>query len=169
MNCTSDLSEHPGTPRENVRVTYRERVTPGWLTFLAAAMIVPAVIVVFLPINPIVGIILAIVSFAGLCLFLYNGSPIIEVDAKTLRVGSARVPLRDLGELEAFTDRAAAREQAGPKLDARAWTCLRGWAPQSARVEITDEHDPIPYWLFSTRDPEAVVAAIRSAKARLNS
>ena len=146
---------------------YRERVTPSWTVFLAGALIVPAVLIVFWPINFMVGVILAIVSFAGFCVLMINGSPIIEVDATTLRVGSARIPLRHLGATAAYADRESARQAAGPRLDARAWTCLRGWVPTSARVDVDDPNDPIPYWLFSTRDPAAVVAAVESARARL--
>lgn len=148
---------------------YRERVTPSWTVYLAGALIVPAVLAVFWPINLMVGVILAVVSFAGFCVLMVNGSPIIEVDASTLRVGSARVPLRYVGAATAYADREAARVAAGPELDARAWTCLRGWVPTSVRAQIDDANDPIPYWLFSTRNPEAVVAAIETARARLRS
>ncbi|MGO2111963.1 MAG: DUF3093 family protein, partial [Pseudoclavibacter sp.] len=48
--------------------------------------------------------------------------------------------------------------------DARAWLCLRGWSGTSARVEVIDESDPVPYWLFSTRHPDAVRAAIDAAR-----
>ena len=147
-------------------VIYRERVTPPPSVLLIGALIIPAVILVFAPINFIVGVILGLVAFAGYCVFLYTGSPVIEVDANTLRVGSARVPLRHLGAVTTYTDRDAARAAAGPNLDARAWICMRGWVPTSAAVEITDPNDPIPYWLFSTRDPKAVAEAIRKAKAR---
>lgn len=145
---------------------YRERVTPPVSVILAGALIVPAVILVFAPISFWVGVILGLVAFGGYCVFLFTGSPVIEVDAATLRVGSARVPLHHVGSGTAYTDRESARAAAGPGLDARAWTCLRGWVPTSAAVDITDAKDPIPYWLFSTRHPDEVIAAIRKAKAR---
>ena len=146
---------------------YRERVTPSWTAYLAGALIVPAVLVVFLPIYPGVGAILALVAFAGFVVLMVNGSPVIEIDATTLRVGSAKVPLRYVGEAVAHPDRESARQAAGPGLDARAWTCLRGWATTSVRVDIDDANDPIPYWLFSSRDPEAVVAALERARTKL--
>lgn len=147
---------------------YRERVAPSIWVYIGGALIVPAVLIVFMPINVLVGIILAIALYAGYCIALFNGSPIIEVTNTTLRVGSARVPVRYLGAAEAFSAPEAARHQAGPGLDARAWTCLRGWSKTSARVTITDEHDPIPYWLFSTRHPKDVVKAIGQAKSKAN-
>lgn len=146
---------------------YRERVSPSVWVYVVGAMIVPAVFVVFMPINMLVGGILGVALYAGYVIALYTGSPMIEVDKTTLRVGSAQVPLQHLGTATAHPTGEEARAEAGPKLDARAWTCLRGWVSTSAQVEIVDEHDPIPYWLFSTREPEKVVAAIREASSQL--
>lgn len=127
---------------------------------------IPAILVVFWPINVTVGIILAIACYLGICLMLWLSSPIIEIDSTTLRVGSARVPLRYVGEVTAYLDPGLARLAAGPELDARAWICLRGWTPLSARVEITDPRDPVPYWLFSTRRPAELQRELeRAAKA----
>lgn len=130
-------------------------------------MIIPAVFAVFMPINMLVGGILGVALYGGYVIALYTGSPIIEVDHTTLRVGSAQIPLQHLGAAYPHPTQDEARLQAGPKLDARAWTCLRGWVATSARVEIADEYDPIPYWLFSTRNPEQVVDAIREARSQL--
>lgn len=126
---------------------------------------IPAVLIVFWPINVTVGIILAIACYLGICLMLWLSSPIIEIDSSTLRVGSARVPLRYVGEVTAYLDREHARLAAGPELDARAWICLRGWAPLSVRVEITDPRDPVPYWLFSTRRPTELQQELKRAAA----
>ena len=145
---------------------YRERVTPPLLVYVVGAMMIPAIILVFAPINFWVGVILAVVAFAGYCLFMFTGSPVIEITETTFRVGSARVPLRYVGKISPYVDRESARAAAGPNLDARAWTTLRGWVTTSAAAEITDPNDPIPYWLFSTRDPKAVAEAVRKAKSR---
>lgn len=142
---------------------YRERVSPSVWVYIAGAMIIPAVFVVFMPINMLVGGILGVALYAGYVIALYTGSPTIEVSKTVLRVGSAQVPLQHVGSAYAHVSADEARAQAGPRLDARAWTCLRGWVSTSARVEIVDEHDPIPYWLFSTKHPEQVVAAIKEA------
>lgn len=130
-------------------------------------MIIPAVFVVFLPINILVGAILSVALYAGYVIALVTGSPVIEVSRTTLRVGSARVPLQHVGTAYPHPTATEARLQAGPELDARAWICLRGWVTTSARVEIVDDHDPIPYWLFSTRHPNKVVSAINEAASQL--
>jgi hypothetical protein len=33
-------------------------------------------------------------------------------------------------------------------------------------VDITDPSDPTPYWLFSTRKPEELVAALRAGRTK---
>lgn len=40
---------------------------------------------------------------------------------------------------------------------------LRGYIPTAVRVEVTDPEDPTPYLYLSTRQPERLVAALRSA------
>ena len=75
---------------------------------------IPAVLIVFWPINATVGIILAVACYLGICLMLWLSSPVIEIDSTTLRVGSARVPLRHIGDVTAYADRDRARMAAGP-------------------------------------------------------
>lgn len=147
--------------------SYRERVWPSIWMFVVGILVVPSVILVFAPIQLTVGIILAVTIYAGYVVFLVSSAPTIEVTSDRLRVGSARIPLRFTGRVDAFATKSTARQAAGPGLDARAWLCLRGWVATSARVEVTDQNDPVPYWLFSTRDPEAVRRAIESARAAL--
>ncbi|MFD2673799.1 DUF3093 domain-containing protein [Gulosibacter bifidus] len=144
-------------------------MSPTIWMYVIGALVIPAVMAVFIPINMIVGIILGVALFAGYCAALYGGSPIIEVSASTLRVGSANIPINLVGDVTANDNKTEARQAAGPGLDARAWICLRGWVGTNAKIEINDERDPIPYWLVSTREPAALAAAISQAKARSTS
>ncbi|GGA57804.1 hypothetical protein GCM10011490_04580 [Pseudoclavibacter endophyticus] len=144
---------------------YHERVWPSAWMFIAALLVIPATVLVFLRINVWVGVFLGIAIYAGYVALLIVASPVVEVSNRQLRVGSARIPLTVTGDVTAYSTREAARVAAGPDLDARAWLCLRGWAPTSARVDVTDPVDPVPYWLFSTRNPDAVRAAIEAARA----
>lgn len=145
-------------------VRYRERLWPSLWVFLAGALILPAMLLVFAPISPVLGIILGIALYVGYAALLVTGAAVIEVTDKQLRVGSARVPLQFTGAATANSTRASARQAAGPSLDARAWLCLRGWVVTSAKVQITDADDPVPYWLFSTRRPDEVCRAIAQAR-----
>jgi DUF3093 family protein len=77
-----------------------------------------------------------------------------------LRVGDAHVPLAHLGEVQVI-DAKDKRRVLGPRLDPTAHVLHRGWVGPLVRVRITDEDDPTPYWVFSTRRPEEVAALLR--------
>lgn len=147
-------------------VRYRERLWPSLWFFVAGLLVIPAMILVFYPINLPIGIMLGLALYVGYAALLVAMSPSIEVTDRELRVGSARLPLAVAGDVTAYPTRETARQAAGPGLDARAWLCLRGWAPTSARVDVADAHDPVPYWLFSTRRPDEVRSAIQAARTR---
>jgi hypothetical protein len=52
----------------------------------------------------------------------------------------------------------------GQRLDARAWLLIRGWISPVVKIEVLDAADPAPYWLVSTRKPDAVIDAINRAR-----
>ena len=57
------------------------------------------------------------------------------------------------------------RQELGPRLDARAYVCLRAWARTGVHVVLEDPQDPTPYWLVSTRRPQDLAQALRAAGA----
>lgn len=149
-------------------MSYRERIYPSIPMYVVGALVVPAVIGVFTPINFTVGIVLGVAVFTGYVAILVATSPVIEVTKAVLCVGSAKIPLRYVGKVEAYTNREAARAEAGPNLDARAWTVLRGWVKTSVKIEITDDRDPIPYWLVSCRRPNELRDELNRAVLELH-
>ena len=93
------------------------------------------------------------------------GSTRILVGDGMLRVGRAQIEARHLGVVEAL-DAGAARRAAGVDADARAFLLLRPYLSRAVRVEITDPADPAPYWLVSTRHPDALAGAVAEMTAR---
>ncbi len=113
-------------------------------------------------------------TVTGLCLALlvallvsYGAAP-VAVDAGTLRAGRARIAGQHLGTAEPL-DPAAARSLAGRDADARAYLLLRPYLRRAVRVEVTDPHDPAPYWLVATRHPEELAEAVRALRVRCTS
>ncbi len=139
--------------------SFRERLWPGWWVFLATALVIPASLLVFLPISSAAGIAVAIVLYGAIVIALLATTPVIEVTDGMLRVGRARIERSFVGAVTAHTGSDAVAER-GTRLDARAWLVLRGWISGVVRIEITDEADPTPYWLVSTRRPEELAAAL---------
>jgi hypothetical protein len=146
-------------PDSTAPAHYRERLYPAAWVFLATALVIPAALLVFLPINTTVGIIVAIGMYAVILVLLIATTPTIEVTDATFTAGRARIPRSLLGAANPFTGAEATAER-GTRLDARAWLLLRGWVPGLVRVELKDPEDPTPYWLVASRNPDGLAQAL---------
>ena len=144
---------------------YRERLWPAPWLFISTALVIPASLLVFLPINTTVGVVVAIVLYLGCVGLLLLGSPVVEVTATHFVAGKARLPLGLVGAVEGFTGDAARLER-GQNLDARAYLVIRGWVDPVVKVGVDDEADPAPYWLVSTRNPSSLAEALETARQR---
>ena len=149
----------------SVTPLHREKLWPAPWLFIATALVIPASLLVFLPIDFRVGIATAIVLYAGCVIALLLGSPVVEVTETEFRAGRARLPLAAVGTVTGYRGDEATLER-GRHLDARAWLLIRGWISPVVKVEVADETDPAPYWLVSTRQPDAVIDALVRAKAK---
>ncbi len=145
---------------------YREKLLPGPMIFVMSALVIPAALLVFLPINLEVGVVVAAVLYVAVVFLLIVGSPRIEVTETHLIAGRAKLPLANVGETKGFIGAEATQER-GPRLDARAWLVIRGWIQPVVRITLDDPHDPTPYWLVSTRHPSDLIAALVSARAKV--
>ena len=138
---------------------YRERLWPHWWVFLATALVIPASLLVFLPISVTAGVVSAIVLYGAIVIVLLATSPVIEVSDGMLRVGRAHIERSFLGAATAH-EKADAVAERGTRLDARAYLVLRGWISGVVRIEITDPADPTPYWLVSSKRPRDLAAVL---------
>jgi hypothetical protein len=138
---------------------YRERLWPAPWVFVSTALVIPASLLVFLPISTTAGIVCAIVLYAAIVVTLLVTTPRVEVDEALFVAGRARLPLAVISGATAFTGHEATAQR-GTQLDARAWLLLRGWIPGLVRVQLDDPSDPTPYWLVSTRHPAELSAAL---------
>lgn len=143
--------------------SYRERLSPSLWTILCAAVAAPMVALVFVPLDATVALVAGAAVAAALICALVLAAPTIEVRGGDLRVGRAHIPARLLGDAEALVG-SAARDARGPGLERTSWHLLRGGIDGVVRVAVTDDRDPIAHWVFSTRTPDRVVAAIRRAQ-----
>jgi len=87
------------------------------------------------------------------------GSPRISVAAGELRVGRAHIDARHIGAARSL-DAEQTRRKAGVEADARAFLMMRPYLSRAVLIEITDPDDPAPYWLVSTRHPDALAVAL---------
>jgi hypothetical protein len=142
---------------------YRERLWPAPWIYISIALVIPASILVFMPINQLVGVVTGIALYAGIAGLLTVTSPVITVTEHQLVAGRASLPLSLVGELTGFEGAEATLER-GQRLDARAWLLIRGWVDPVVKVTVADDTDPTPYWLVSTRHPDALSSAVIAAR-----
>ena len=140
-------------------IIYRERVLPSKGTFALAPLLAVFLYGVWLPINELAGIATGLFAASILTGILVVKAPIIAVTSRELRVGRARIDRHLLGTLRVVEVHDAFAER-GPKLDSRAFTSFQASVKGMVRVEILDPKDPTPYWLFSSRNPEDLKAAL---------
>lgn len=146
-------------PEQIDGVLFRERLRPAPWLYVATALVIPASLLVFLPISTTAGIVVAIVLYAAVLVALFVTTPTVTVTPAELRAGRARLPREVIGEVSWATGDEATLER-GQRLDARAWLLIRGWISPVVKVALTDPDDPTPYWLISTRRPQELVAAL---------
>ncbi len=126
---------------------------------VAVGLVMPATLLIFLPLSPLIGALAGLGMWAGSLAVLWFFSPVIQVEEGTLRVGNARIDLAFVGETHAFRGEEA-RHEKGPGAHGLAWMSLRPWIDPVVKITVTDSDDPTPYWLVSTRRPEELMSSL---------
>ncbi|PFG35509.1 Protein of unknown function (DUF3093) [Flavimobilis soli] len=158
-------SEPVDNPRPAAPATYTERLSPGIWTYGAIALfcvfVFVMIVIASLPIAA--GVSLALLVAGSVAAFVT--SPVVTVADGHLQAGRARIPVNLLGEPRTL-GRAEVAATMGPSFDPRAFACLRTGTGGAVVMDVLDPQDPTPWWLVSTRHPEALASAIRAAQAR---
>lgn len=145
-------------------VLHSERLWPGAAVWTTTVFFAVAVALAILPASlPVALGGAAAVLLLGVLLG-WATTPLVRIEGGELRAGRARIPVELLGEPVALGP-VETRAALGPDLDARAYLCLRAWARTAVQVPVTDPRDPTPYWFVSTRRPEELATAIRTAQS----
>lgn len=145
---------------------YRERLSPSLWVLVAAALCGPMAALVLTPIDRTLALIGGAVVGIGVVVALIAASPTVSISGGELRAGSAHIPLDLLGEPVGLSGDEA-RAARGVDLNPRSWLMLRGGIDALVVVPVLDPDDPAPSWIVSTRTPDRLTAAIRSAQLRL--
>jgi hypothetical protein len=141
--------------------TYRERLVAPlswWVVAVAFGLVWGWLMLVASNRSIAIGTAVLATVLAGSLVWSY-GSVVVEAGSKGLRVGTAHLPPAHIGAVEALDPRGF-REQLGPHADARAWLRTRPYIEAGIRVEVADPSDPTPYWLVSSRRPQALAATL---------
>lgn len=141
---------------------YAERLTPSLWVLGAAVVVAPMATLVFVPIDATVGLVAGVVVMCLVIGALIALSPRIVVSGSELRVGPAHIDAGYLGAPLALSG-ADARAARGPSLRATAWHRFRPGIDGVVIVPLRDPDDPVTEWVFSSRTPDRVAAAITRA------
>ncbi|WNE99344.1 DUF3093 domain-containing protein [Streptomyces luomodiensis] len=144
---------------------YEERLSAPRSWWFIAFLIGVSVGLIMLPFGtlPMLGGLIGGAALACVAVSSY-GSARVRVVADSLVAGEARIPVSALGTPEVL-DAAEATAWRTHKADPRAFMLLRSYIPTALRVTVTDPEDPTPYVYVSTRDPEALAAALTAVRS----
>ena len=151
--------------RADSEPSYRERLSPSLWVLVAAALCAPMASLVFVPLDTTIALIIGAVVGVGILVLMTASSPVIEVGGGQLRAGRAHIDVAHLGESLVATGEDA-RIARGTGLHPRSWHLIRGGIDGVIVVAVTDPDDPAPSWVISSRTPDRLAAAIRSARLR---
>ena len=141
------------------RTVFDERLTLGILGWVLLSVFAVMFGIAFVPVDEVLAVVVGLVVLVVGFFALVATAPVVRVDGTTLRAGQAHIRRELVGAAVAL-DAAQTRDELGPRLDARAYLCQRGWIHTAVRIELVDPLDPTPYWIVSTRRPDALVAAL---------
>jgi hypothetical protein len=146
------------------RPRYRERLAPSLWMLVSACILGPMIGFTFVRLNPTMGLVLGVLGAFAVIVLLMIASPVVAVEAGTLRAGRARIDTRWLGDVAVLTGDDA-KHARGPGLPASGWHLIRGGIDGIVVVQNIDPDDPVSAWTISTRTPDRLAAAIRAAQA----
>jgi hypothetical protein len=135
--------------------SYTERLLPSWWLTLVLGLFLPAGFIIFLPLDPVVGLTAGAGMWAGAWGVLAVFSPTVSATREGFRAGAARIEWSHVSQVDVVS-KDEARAAKGVNLDARAWLVMRPWIKPAVRIHIRDVDDPTPYWLVSTTQPEVL-------------
>ena len=146
---------------EEQTTLYREFQIANLSSFLPNLLIAPAVWLVFAPINDEIGLVASIVlTLASIAIRIFT-TRTIAVTTDSLRVGNAQIPRKALGKAVSVSAQDQFTER-GSNLDSRAFLALKSGLPGLVKIEVTDDEDPTPYLLISTRRASELVELLNA-------
>ncbi len=141
--------------------TYRERLTAPFSWWLAAVAFAAVwgwvmLVVTTWPIAITVTVVLSVIDLYAVWRY---GSMLVAVGPDGLRVGRASIDSAHIGVVQPL-NRVDYRLRLGTGADARAYLVTRPYLDRGVLVTVKDPSDPVPYWLLSSRRPDALAAAL---------
>ena len=143
-------------------VIYSERLTPSISVVFALVLLSLGAGLIALPFAQDLTLLIGSGTFLVMLVLSFALAPRIHLTKSTLTVGRATIERSFLSKASSIESDHAFRER-GANLDSRAFTMFRPGIKTLVKVQINDDKDPTPYWLFSTRNPEVLCQFLNQA------
>lgn len=160
-------SSAPGaTPPDSAvpaRPLFQERLLPGVGGWIVVAVVGLTFGVVLIPLSYVLAIVVGAVAVLLACTLAYMSSPVLRVTGRHFSMGRARIEVELLGEPTTL-DGDEWRTTMGTGFEPLAHHCIRGWIHSGIRTEVLDEQDPTTAWVASSRRPQDLALALRTAQ-----
>lgn len=139
---------------------HRERLTVPLVWWLLAAGFAGSLLLAIgVYAGPAWGIGVAAGCIAVATWIFSSAAILVTVEPGRLRVGRGVIePAYIAGATSLDADQT--RRRAGVDADARAHLVLRPYVATAVEITLNDPADPVPYWLVSSRRPDALAAAV---------
>lgn len=168
MPAAADHSDAPAPPASSAGAAqdgslFHERLLPGPSLWIAAVAVGGALGLILVPLHLTVAIVVAAVAIVTAIALVVLYAPVLEVADGRFRLGRARIEVELLGEPTALEGEQWALT-IGQEFEPLAHHCVRGWTRSGLRIEVIDQEDPTTAWVASTRRPQDLALALRTAQ-----
>ncbi len=141
---------------------FREVIRPPlWLIAFIYFLLFSFVIAIWAAFDTAAGINASLIAVVLGLVAIKMATKTITVTDGELRIGRAHIPLQYCGRVEVISKKDFVRARTRDA-DPAAFFALTFWISEGIKVEITDERDPTPYWLISTKRAQALHAALKN-------
>jgi hypothetical protein len=146
----------------SAKPTFREVIRPPfWLIAFIYFLLFSFVIAIWAAFDTAAGVNASLIAIVLGLVAIKAATKTILVGDGELRIGRAHIPLRYCGSVEVISKKEFLRARTRDA-DPAAFFALTFWISEGIKVEITDERDPTPYWLISTKRAEDLKSALKN-------
>lgn len=145
-------------------MTYTERLRPPflwWVVFGLVGVTFVIAVAVFFDTWFVLATLGVVLAIEVVTMLAFTGS--VEVTEKGVAAGRALLEWPYVGTVTVLS-KDEVRIRMGRDADPRAFLAYRSYVEEAVEIAVSDEADPHPYWLVSTRDAAALAAAIEKAR-----
>jgi hypothetical protein len=147
-------------PERGVR--YREVIrAPLWLIAFVYFLFLSLVLSIWAALGNTPALLSLILLTCWLIVLYFRTGLTIEIDEKELRVGSAKIQHRYIGDVVALSP-SELKLTRTRDADPSAFLAIRFWSSTAAKVGLADDRDPTPYWLITSNNPKKLVEALKN-------